>query len=332
MTDSRSNFHAAIAAGSESRDRTQRSRSWLGLGVSFAILIIWLLYVTAASHWGRVGDHWASAVTMVFGSFVAGSTPQGGGAVAFPVFTKMLDVDAEVARTFSLCIQSIGMGAASAAIIINRRVIVWRAVAIALPAASLAFFFGLFVMGRPDDPFWPSRRPGAYVKVTFTLIVAAMAVVMYLGYRVHLLERLVALPIAGPRVIACLVAAGILGGLASSLVGSGADVIIYLAVVVLLGVSPRVGIPTSVIVMTGVSILGLVVLGIFDAQLSIDLNAAGQVSGLGGEPLGAGTGGGSSTVLWSPPRPVASICSASGWPRFPWSASGRRWDRGHHHE
>ena len=44
-----------------------------------------------------------------------------------------LDVDAEVARTFSLCIQSIGMGAASAVIILNRRLIVWRAVAVALP-------------------------------------------------------------------------------------------------------------------------------------------------------------------------------------------------------
>lgn len=291
MNDPRARFDAAIAAGSESRDRVQRSRTWLGLGVSFAILVIWAIYVTAASHWGRVGDHWASGLTMVFGSFVAGSTPQGGGAVAFPVFTKVLDVDAELARTFSLCIQSIGMGAASAAIILNRRLIVWRAVAIALPAASVAFLFGLFVLGRPDDPFWPSHLPGPYVKVTFTLIVAAMAVVVYVGYRVHLLERLVVLPVTGPRVIACLVVGGLLGGLASSLVGSGADVFVYLAVVVLIGISPRVGVPTSVIVMTGVSILGMIVLGIIDSQLSIELNAAGQVTGLGGEAIGAGADG-----------------------------------------
>ncbi len=50
---------------------------------------------------------------MTFGSFVAGSTFLGGGAVAFLTLTKMLLVDPVTAKSFSLAIQSVGMTAAS---------------------------------------------------------------------------------------------------------------------------------------------------------------------------------------------------------------------------
>ena len=99
MTRDLADIDASIAAGHAARRSTHRLRSLSTLSVSFGVLGVWLVYVTASGQWGRVGDHWASAVTMVFGSFVAGSTPQGGGAVAFPVFTKVLDIDASVART-----------------------------------------------------------------------------------------------------------------------------------------------------------------------------------------------------------------------------------------
>jgi uncharacterized membrane protein YfcA len=282
VSDALFDVDSVIAEGTVRREELQRRRGRSALVVSFAILGVWLVFVSIAGHWGRVGDHWASALTMVFGSFVAGSTPQGGGAVAFPIFTKLLEIDANVARTFSLCIQAVGMGAASVAIIIHKRHVEWRAVAVALPAALVGFLVGLYALGRPSEVFWPSRVPGAYVKVTFTLIVAAMALVVYLGYRVHLLERLAAMPRLTTRVVVTLSAAGVLGGIASSLVGSGADVIVYLAVVVLLGVSPRVGVSTTVVVMAAISMVGFVVLGIIDGQLFIALDPSGSVVEVGG--------------------------------------------------
>ncbi len=284
-------FDLAIEAGHRTRQAVQQQRVRLALGVSTGVLAVWVVYVSAAGHWGRVGDHWAAALTMVFGSFVAGSTPQGGGAVAFPVFTKLLDVDAQVARSFSLCIQAVGMGAAATAIVLTRRSVEWRAVAVTLPAALAGFLAGVLLLGRSDEPFWPSRLPGPYVKVTFTLIIAAMAVVVYLGFRVHLLERLVAMPIAGGRVVGALVVTGLVGGLASSLVGSGADVLLYVTVVVLIGVSPRVGVPTSVVVMAGVSLAGLIVMGLVDGQLAVGLDEAGRVNELGGDPVGRSADG-----------------------------------------
>ena len=60
-------------------------------GIPATVTLVWLVAVLASGSFGRALDHWQSALTMVFGSFLAGSSPVGGGAVAFPVFTKLLD-------------------------------------------------------------------------------------------------------------------------------------------------------------------------------------------------------------------------------------------------
>ena len=266
-----------INEGRNVRESTRSRRSAIALGISAAFTIGWVIYVTASGQWGRVGDHWASAVTMIFGSFVAGSTPQGGGAVAFPVFTKVLEVPADVARSFSLSIQTVGMTAASLSILINRRRIVPKGIAVAGPAAIIGFVLGYLLIIKTGLPFGPSRLPGPYVKVMFTIIVAAMAFVTYLGYRVHLLERRDELPPLNARIVGLMATAGFAGGVASVLVGSGADVFVYLAFVVLIGVSPRTGVASSVLIMTSVSIVGFFLFGVFDGHLSTQVDQAGEV-------------------------------------------------------
>ena len=273
-------------AASERRSGEKR-RAQSAQAVSIVVTVGWLIYVTGWSHWDRVVDNWISAVTMVFGSFVAGATPQGGGAVAFPVFTKGLQIPSEVARTFSLCIQMIGMGCASAAILIRRRRIEARVYRIAAPVAVVGFFIGYFLLSDRDLPFAPSVLPGPYVKVSFTLLTAAMAYVTFLGYRIHALQVRPRVTTFSGRYIATIVVCSTIGGLASSQVGSGADVLIYLALVVLAGVSPSVGVPTSVLVMTTVSIVGFIVIGIFDGQLSIGLDAMGDVTSIDGAAVAA---------------------------------------------
>lgn len=166
-----------LEEGKQERTRLARRRARTAVAVSAAITLIWLIYVTAAGHWGRVLDNWAAAVTMVFGSFVAGSTPQGGGAVAFPVFTKVLDVPAEVARSFSLAIQTVGMGAAAAAIFINRRRVETKAVLLSLPFATAGFVLALWLLTDGSTEFREGRIPGPYIKVSFTLVVGAMALI-----------------------------------------------------------------------------------------------------------------------------------------------------------
>lgn len=282
MTERPFDVDDVLAGATQQRRRRQRRRGRSALSVSLAVTVTWLAYVTARDQWDRVLDNWAAAVTMIAGSFVAGATPQGGGAVAFPVFTKGLDIPSEVARTFSLCIQTVGMGAATLALLLRRRRLEMRALAIAVPAAIAGFIVGYFALTERNELFAPSVLPGAYVKVGFTILIASMAYVIYLAYKVHVLEVHVAVPGYTPRFIACLAGTAVIGGVISSQVGSGSDVSLYLALVVLAGVSPRIGVPTSVVVMTSVSIVGFLVLGIVDGQLDITL-ADGAVVAVGGE-------------------------------------------------
>jgi len=279
-----SDFDAIIAAGRSHREDSAKKRTRTALQISLAVVAIWLVFVTVASHWGRVLDNWASAIIMVFGSIVGGGTPQGGGAVAFPLFTKALNVDTSVARSFSLSIQAIGMTIAMVWIIVTRRAAAWRAIAVATPVAIVFFVLTVVLLGRYDEPFWPSRLPGAYVKVTFTLLLAAMAIVVYLGYRVQILERIEILSLSSGRLIAAIAIAAAFGGVASALTGSGADVIVYLAIVVIIGISPRVGVPTTVVVMALVSVVGFVLFGLIAGQLDVVLTD-GLVTEVGGRAV-----------------------------------------------
>lgn len=270
-----------LADASAARAAQQRSRTRRALSLSLTIAAVWLVFVTVNGHWDRVLDRWVAALTMVFGSIVAGSTPQGGGAIAFPVFTKVLEVPATVARTFSLCIQTVGMGAAAASIMINRRQVDWRSIGFLAPSAVVGLLTSAWLLGKPDEPFWPSTLPGPYIKVTFTIVVATMALLVWMSSRSWVTERVELLGNTSIRADGLLVAAGLAGGLASFLVGSGADVLTYLGLVALLGLSAGIGVPTSVIVMAIVSAVGFVLFGVVDGQLSITL-AGDEVAAVGG--------------------------------------------------
>lgn len=253
-------------------------------GISAAVTVIWLAFVTLGGHWPRVLDNLVASVTMVFGSLVAGMTPQGGGAVAFPVFTKVIEMPAEVARSFSLLVQAIGMGTAAAAIIVRRRPVEWKAVKVGLPLALIGFLIGLFVLGDRTLPFWPPRLPSGYVKVTFSIVVLAMATVVGLEERRELVERRRHIERWSRSTFAFVAFAGLLGGVAASLVGSGTDVALYVFVTVIIGVSPRVGVPTSVVIMGVVSVVGLLIVGILDGQLATQVGEAGVVA-VGDRPI-----------------------------------------------
>ena len=132
-------------------------------GLPALFTIAWIIFVLSSGHVGRIIDNWRAALTMLFGSFVAGSTPQGGGAVAFPVFTKVLAIPASVARSFSLIIQATGMVMASLSILLAGRRIDWKALGIGVYAGSMGFVAGLFGLGDAQTPFWDSRLDSAYV-------------------------------------------------------------------------------------------------------------------------------------------------------------------------
>ncbi len=277
---SQTNSEELQESGSARGRANQRRGQRLTLTLALTVTALWAIYVLTFGHVDRVLANWESSATMIFGSFVAGASPQGGGVVAFPVFTKVLGVAPPVARVFSLAIQSVGMTAASLSILFYRRAVAWKAIAWITPPAAVGFVVAVFWLSDGTRPFRPSLLPGPYVKVVFTIVLAAMAAGLWVQYRSSILEHRATIDTRGTRARVLLCLFGVLGGLASALVGSGADVFAYVVIVLLAGLSPRTGVPTSVIIMTLISVLGLAILVLFDGQLAIELsgNAVSRVS------------------------------------------------------
>ena len=113
------------------------------------IFIIWLGYMTATNQWYLFKDYWFMTLTMIFGSFIAGATPEGGGAVAFPVMTLIFKITTGIARNFSLAIQSCGMTAA-AYFIFARKTPIEKTYLI---FCSLGGFFGLILGSYAIAPY-----------------------------------------------------------------------------------------------------------------------------------------------------------------------------------
>ncbi len=248
--------------------RTPNRARAIALGVPGLVTVVWAVAVSLTVGWGRVLDNWAASLTMLFGSFLSGSSPLGGGAVAFPVLTKVLDVPGAVARTFGLSVQAVGMTMATVGILVFRRPVERTAIALAAPAAVLGLVAGLFLLGRPDDLFWPPSFSGSWVKATFSVVLASVSGLMVRRLGAGSQPAPGRLPWSA-ELRALVVLAGVLGGLLSSVTGVGANVLVFVVLVVVVGVDPRQALPTSVVVMATVSLVGLLVLGVGDGQLDV---------------------------------------------------------------
>ena len=210
--------------------------------------MVWVLWLTVggtrALH--ALHAHWQMSLTMVFGSLVGGGTSEGGGAVAFPIFTKVLQIPATDARIFTYAIQSVGMGAASLSILylrvpIERRIIKWAA-----PAGVAGVVFSSTVLA--DHLTLPQ------IRIYFTVLLTSLAIALIV-MRVRRMEhRNPAIPVFGPREAVVLVLAGFAGGVVSGLVGVGENTVAFIVLVMLFRVSEKVATPTTVILMTVVSI------------------------------------------------------------------------------
>ncbi|RMH85122.1 MAG: sulfite exporter TauE/SafE family protein [Actinomyces sp.] len=295
---------SAMRTRADDRPRPRHHRapgavlSWVLPGVA---TVVWALVVTTGHSWGRVTAHWASAVTMLGGSFLAGSSPEGGGAVAFPVFTKVLHVSPAVARTFGLSIQAVGMTMAVVAIVVNRRRLHLPTALVASLSAVVGFGLTLAVAGRHDLVFWPARFGVAWVKATFSVLLAGTSVLMIRHLRRgphHHLD-----PPWGPRPALVVALVALAGGGLSALAGTGANIVVFLLLVVVFGVHPKVALPTAILVMAVVSLVGLGVLGVLDGQLDVVV-AADRVVSVGGRPVELAASSADLWGLWMAAVPV----------------------------
>ena len=214
-----------------------------------AVIIFWLIWFqyTSPNTLVLFEQNWPVSLTMAFGSFIAGATSEGGGAVAFPVFTKLLNIQPLDAKIFSLAIQSIGMTAASLTIILLRIKVQWQM----LFWASIGGVPGILL----SSLFLASVIAPEVIKMSFTAMVSSFAVTLAI-LRLKNWHYSNGLQYFKTPEKLILLSAGFIGGIMSGLVGNGIDIICFSVMVLLFRVKESVATPTSVILMAINAIVG----------------------------------------------------------------------------
>jgi len=240
----------------------------------------WAAIVLLGGHAGAVSSHWPIALAMAIGSYFAGSTPMGGGAIGFPVLVLILGEPATLGRDFSLAVQSIGMTSASIYILVTRRplertLLAWTllGVTVATPLAAA------FAAGRVSD---------LWIKLLFAVIWCSFGIMHFVKMReIVAVKGVTRTSTTLDREIG--LAVGVIGGALAALVGVGVDMVLYAALVLLYRADLKVAIPTSVIAMAYASLVGTAshaALGALDPAIFGHWIAAAPVVALGA-PLGA---------------------------------------------
>lgn len=198
--------------------------------------------------WQLFHDNWFMSITMVFGSFIAGASSEGGGAVAFPVMTLIFDITPSVARNFGLAIQSIGMTAASYMIFI-------RGIKVAHNYLWPVSFGGLIGMVLGTIYLVPIV-PAPFAKMLFVSFWLSFGLVLFYVNVIYKRKTNDSLPAFRLSEKVSIVIIGIIGGMISSLLGSGLDIFSFSYITMRYHLSEKVATPTSVIIMAINSIIG----------------------------------------------------------------------------
>ena len=291
------------------------TRPWIWWAWLAAFYTVWAALMLRPGNAALAIEHWPMAVTMLFGSYVAGSTPMGGGTVAFPVLVLLFGLPATLGRDFSFAVQSIGMTSASLFILGRGQRLAWDALAGTLVGSAIGLPLGILLVAP--------AVPAAAVKLIFAGFVALFGIMHLL----RLDDIAVARPLAGfgrGRFAAGLLTGFVAGTTIVAVTGVGVDMLLYALLVLGYRTDPKIAIPSSVVAMAFNSVLGLAIKALvtgIDPGVYPNWLAAAPVVALGA-PLGAwavGIVGRRITLLF-----VALLCLA----QFAWTCLHERpWDR-----
>lgn len=211
----------------------------------------WSYLVFGNSRWHDVTAHWPIALAMALGSYVAGSTPMGGGTVGFPILVLLFELPATLGRDFSFAVQSIGMTSAGIFILCRRQPLATAMLQGAMAGALLGTPIGILFLAPWIPELW--------IKLTFAVVWASFGILHL--YRIGEIASHIGMTRFDERWdfrLGALV--GALAGITVvSVTGVGIDMVLYAALVLLCRADLKIAIPTSVIIMAFTSVLGIVV-------------------------------------------------------------------------
>jgi uncharacterized protein len=212
----------------------------------FTALITWLVLFVVFDSVEFFFGHWYYAAMMVGGAFVAGFTPEGGGAVAFPVLSVFLKVDRVLARDFAMMIQSIGMTSASIFILTQAqtRVKDYRPLLGFVPLAAIGTALGFVFL---------QKIPVYIIQAMFLSLSATFVITYYLSDHRGTKETV---DINSNLDLFYLGLVLIVGGMISSLFGTGADVVLYLLLITHFNMTAKKATRISIVLQASISIFG----------------------------------------------------------------------------
>ncbi len=215
------------------------------------VLVVWLIYVSQNNLFYLIEKHIFAVITMVFGAFIAGSSPEGSAAIAYPVFTLILDIKPDVARNFAFAIQSIGMSAASLLILGLRLKVEWKYILYVTIGGLFGLVLGTIYIVPLISPI--------LAKLFFVSLWLSFGTVLYFSNRNK--EKVVFNEISNfnRNDIFILLIFGLIGGVISSVFGTGINIFTFCLMTTYYKINEKVAVPSSIIIMTIETIFGLFV-------------------------------------------------------------------------
>lgn len=225
---------------------------------------------------------------MSLGSFVAGSTFLGGGAVAFPALTKILGNDPATAKAFSLAIQSVGMSSAAFFILLRLRLAIpWLFVLRYLFGSILGLIFCLWTFDR--------ALSAVDIRIGFTIFVVCFFVMYLWTYKSNRCRKteygkFTLTFYDNATTLQLIVFCGFIGGVISGFIGSGADLIAFCLLALFFRVDIKTATQISVVIMAITSIFGFAFQGLIQQNITPQVWQLWYIAApvvLIGAPLGA---------------------------------------------
>lgn len=215
------------------------SKLFIYLALISVIYFVWFMSISKLDMWDAVLKNWVISITMAIGSIVAGMTAEGGGAVSFPVFTKLLHIPVEEAKTFGLMIQTVGMGMASAVILLLGIKILRSVILCVSVGGALGVLVGLALINL--GPVYP--------KILFSTISFCFGISLIASRWVLKVENYdESIDLSFQNVIFFFLL-GTVGGMLVSQIGTGIDMLAFIVLVTVFGIHEKIVIPTTVIIM-----------------------------------------------------------------------------------
>ena len=224
-------------------------RTLLIFGLPVALVyLVWGSYMAATDSWALFLRDWYMTVTMIFGSFIAGASSEGGGAIAYPVMTLGFQIAPDVARNFSLAIQSIGMTAATLWIVAKRISIEKTYLWLAMSGGTAGIIFATFYIVPLISP--------AYAKMVFVSFWLSFGIALFVINHIRKRDTITSLSTLNRRQKMELLFIGFIGGMLSAIFGNGLDICTFAFVTLKYNLSEKIATPTSVILMASNAVIG----------------------------------------------------------------------------